>query len=308
MNSYKENGKLKVIGTDLCNERGEKLQLKGPSTLGLVWYPEYINKKAFETVHGWGANLIRLAMYTKEEKGYLSPDGDKEFTKDLIDKGVKYATDLGMYVIIDWHILSDGNPQTNKAEAIKFFKEMTAKYKDYGNVIYEICNEPNGDDVTWSVVKSYAEEVIPVIREVVPDCVILVGTPCWSQFVDDAANDPLKFPNVMYSLHYYAATHKQELRDRATYALEHNAPIFIDEYSNCDASGNGLLDDEEAHAWAKFADEHNLSYAQWNFANRNETSSMVKYTCSKLSDWEDCDLTETGKWMKKRLKGEIKYS
>lgn len=306
MNAFKEYGKLKLNGTQIVSKDGTPVQLKGPSTLGLVWYPEYINEKAFETIHSWGANLIRLAMYTAEEDGYLT-GGDQEFTKGLIDKGVKYATKLGMYVIIDWHILSDGNPLDNKDEAIKFFEEMTAKYKDYDNVIYEICNEPNGEAVKWSVVKEYAEIIIPVIKKNCPDSLILVGTPCWSQDVDDAADDPLTGDNIMYSVHYYAATHKEELRKKAAYALSKGAPVFIDEYSNCDASGNGIIDDVEAHAWAKFVDENNLSYAQWNISNRDESSAMVKASCTKTSDWTEDDLTTTGKWMVDRLAGNIKY-
>lgn len=307
MNAFKEHGKLKVVGTQLCDEKGAAFQLKGPSTLGLVWYPEYINKGAFETIHSWGANLIRLAMYTAEEDGYLV-GGDQEFTKDLIDKGVKYATELGMYVIIDWHILSDGNPKDNQDEAIKFFKEICAKYKDNGNVLYEICNEPNGEGVTWEVVKEYAEAVILVIREICPDAIVLVGTPTWSQDVDIAADNRLTgFDNIMYSVHYYAATHKQELRDKALYAIKSGVAVFIDEYSNCDASGNGIIDDEEAHAWAKFVDENKLSYAQWNLSNRDESSAMVKADCTKVSDWSDDDLTNTGLWMKARLAGKIAY-
>ncbi len=306
MNAFKEYGKLHVTGTKLCAKDGTPVQLKGPSTLGLVWYPEYINEKAFETIHSWGANLIRLAMYTMEEDGFLS-GGDQTFTKELIDKGVKYATELGMYVIIDWHILSDGNPETHKKEAIAFFEEMSEKYKDYGNVLYEICNEPNGENVTWEVVKAYAEEVIPVIRANSPDSVILVGTPKWSQLVDDAADNPLDIKNVMYSLHYYASTHKEELRDRMRYALKKGLPIFVDEYSNCDASGNGIIDDKEAHEWAKIVDENYLSYAQWNISNRDESSAMVKASCTKTFDWADEDMTVTGLWMKDRLSGKISY-
>ena len=139
------------------------------------------------------------------------------------------------------------------------------------------------------------------------DAVILVGTPKWSQEVNFAADMPLEFDNVMYSVHYYAATHKKELRDKAQYALNKGAAVFIDEYSNCDASGNGIIDDEEAHAWAKFVDENNLSYAQWNLSNRDESSAMVKADCTKTSDWTDEDLTTTGKWMVARLAGEIRY-
>ena len=305
MNYFKEHGKLHLDGTQLVDENNNPVQLKGPSTLGLVWYPEFINQDAFRTIHSWGANLIRLAMYTAEEDGYLT-GGDQNFTKDLIDKGVKFATELGMYVIIDWHILSDGNPLDHKKEAIEFFTEMTEKYKDYGNVLYEICNEPNGEQVTWDVVKTYADEMIPLIRKNCPDAIILCGTPVWSQLVDVAANKPVANSyNVMYSVHYYAATHKKELRDRVTYALAHKAPVFVDEYSNCDASGNGIIDETEAYAWAKLVDDNNLSYAQWNLSNRDESSAMVKASCTKTADWTEDDLTETGKWMVARLKGEI---
>lgn len=306
MNALKEYGKLSVEGNKLCSSNGTPIQLKGPSTLGLVWYPEIINKEAFETVHNWGANLIRLAMYTMEEDGYLS-GGNQDFTKELIDKGVKYATELGMYVIIDWHILSDGNPMTHKKEAIEFFKEMTVRYASYDNVLYEICNEPNGDDVDWATVKAYAEEVIPVIRKTCPDSVILVGTPVWSQLVNDAADNPLTGKNIMYSLHYYASTHKQELRDKLAYALNKGIAVFVDEYSNCDASGNGIIDDEQAHEWAKAVDENMLSYAQWNLSYRDESSAMIKADCRKTSNWTDDELTKTGLWMKDRLSGKISY-
>lgn len=302
--AFEEHGKLSVKGTQLTDAHGQAVQLKGPSTLGIVWYPEFINKAAFETIRNWGGNLIRLAMYTAEDGGYLT-GGDQEYLKGLLDRGVKAAAELGMYVIVDWHILSDGNPQDTKEEAKKFFAEMTAKYADYGNVLYEICNEPNGEGVDWATVKAYAGEVIPVIRRNAPDAVIIIGTPTWSQDVDRAADDPVEGENLMYAVHYYAATHKQYLRDKVSYALDKGLPVFISEYSNCDASGNGDLDDEEAHKWAQFADEHCMSYAQWNLANRDESSSMIKVPCTKTSGWEDEDLTETGRWMKKRLGGEI---
>lgn len=302
--AFEEHGALSVKGTQLVDAAGKPLQLKGPSTLGIIWYPQYINKAAFRTIRDWGGNLIRLAMYTMEEDGYLS-GGDQEYQKNLIDAGVKAATELGMYVIIDWHILSDGNPHTNKDAAKVFFEEIAAKYKDYDNVLYEICNEPNGEGVDWKTVKSYAEEIIPIIRKHAPHAVIIVGTPTWSQDVDQAADDPLNGDNLMYAVHYYAATHKQYLRDKVSYALGKGCAIFISEYSNCNASGNGDIDEKEAMLWAKFTDENCLSYAQWNLANRNESSSMIRVECDKTAGWTEEDLTETGLWMKKRLSGEV---
>lgn len=298
-NDFNTHGKLSVQGVQLCDKNGEPFQLKGASTLGIVWFPQFVNKDAFATIKSWGGNLIRLAMYTQEEDGYLA-GGDQEYQKQLIDTGVKAATELGMYVIIDWHILSDGNPNQSTEEAKTFFTEMTERYAGYDNVLYEICNEPNGD-VSWQDVKKYAEQVIPVIRKKAPDSIIIVGTPTWSQDVDVASKDPLEGENLMYACHYYAATHKQELRDKVKAALNNGAPIFISEYSICDASGNGELNYDEAEKWAQFIDENELSYAQWNLANKEESSSLIKSSCDKASDWTDEDLTETGVWFKKRL-------
>ncbi len=176
------HGALKVVGTQLCDSQGNAVMLRGLSTHGIAWYPEYVNEEAFkEFREDWGCNVIRLAMYTAENMGYCE-NGDQEGLKELIRKGVKYATDHDMYVIVDWHVLNDSNPQKYKEEAKAFFAEMSEEFKEHENVIYEICNEPC-NDTSWADIKSYAEEVIPVIRENDADAVIIVGTPNWSQNV-----------------------------------------------------------------------------------------------------------------------------
>ena len=155
----KKNGRLSVKGTRLVNSQGKAVVLKGVSTHGINWFPQYVNKAAFKTLRdNWGVNCIRLAMYTEEYNGYCSGGNQAELRK-LINNGVKYATELGMYVIIDWHILSDGNPAKNKKQAISFFKYMAKKYKNQNNIFYEICNEPNGG-TSWNRIKGYASSVI----------------------------------------------------------------------------------------------------------------------------------------------------
>ena len=115
------SGRLKVTGSKLTDAAGNVVQLRGISTHGIAWFPDYINAECFKELHNnFGINVIRLAMYTAEYNGYCT-GGDKNYLKNLIDKGVRYATDNGMYVIIDWHILSDGNPNTYIGEAKQFF-------------------------------------------------------------------------------------------------------------------------------------------------------------------------------------------
>lgn len=296
-------GALQVIGTQLCDSNGNAVQLRGISTHGLAWFPDYVNAELFRELHDeWKANVVRLAMYTAEYGGYCS-GGDQKKLKQLISDGVQYATDNDMYVIIDWHILSDGDPNTHKEDAKAFFTEMSEAYSGYDNVLYEICNEPNGG-TSWSSIKSYAEEIIPVIRENDEDAVILVGTPNWSQYVDQAAADPITaYSNIMYTLHFYAATHTDGLRSTMAAAIDAGLPVFVSEYGICDASGNGAIDEKQANAWVELMDRYGVSYVAWNLSNKNETSAVFKNSCGKLSGFTQEDLSSSGRWLYDMLTG-----
>lgn len=301
----KDHGKLSVKGTQLVDKNGNNFQLKGMSTHGLAWFPGFVNENAFKTLRDdWNTNVIRLAMYTEEYGGYCS-GGNQQELKALIDKGVQAATKLGMYVIIDWHILHDNNPQTNKAEAKVFFEEMSKKYKNYDNVLYEICNEPNGGASWDGDIKPYAEEIIPIIRKNSPDSVIIVGTPTWSQDIDEAAANPLKEKNVLYALHFYAATHTDWLRQRLIDCYNKGLPVFVSEFGTCDASGNGSNDFNESKQWLTLLDKYGISCCNWNLANKNEASSVFKESASTDGNWSSGDYSEAGAWIRKWFRGEI---
>lgn len=298
-------GALHVEGTQLTGEHGEAVQLRGVSTHGLSWFPQYVNPEFFSELRtDWNANVVRLAMYTAESGGYCT-DGDKTSLKQLVTNGVNAATDADLYAIIDWHILSDSNPLQHIDEAKVFFSEMSATFSENNNVIYEICNEPNGS-TNWADIKAYASEIIPVIRTNSPDAVIVVGTPTWSQDVDKAAADPLTGEigkNVMYALHFYAATHQQDLRDKLTLAVDGGLPVFVTEFGICDASGNGRIDYESADQWVALMDSLNVSYICWNLSNKNEASALFKPECNKTSGFTEDDLSAEGVWLQSVLSG-----
>lgn len=298
-----KHGRLYVDGANLLDQNDEPYQMHGISTHGLAWFPTYVCEEGFRTFkNDWNVDVMRLAMYTSEYGGYCN-GGDKKQLKQLIDNGIEYASKLGMYVIVDWHILSDNNPNDHKREAIEFFDEVSAKYADYGNIIYEICNEPNGG-TKWSDVKSYAVDVIDTIRANDPYALILVGTPQWSQLILDAAADPIKDENnIMYTMHFYAATHKDDLRQNLETAVKKGMPVFVSECSICDASGNGGIDYDSAEKWKELLDQYKISYVAWSACNKGETSALIKSNCGKTSDWSDNELSDTGKWYKKSFTG-----
>ena len=294
----KKNGRLSVKGTRLVNSQGKTVVLKGVSTHGINWFPQYVNKAAFKTLRdNWGVNCIRLAMYTEEYNGYCSGGNQAELRK-LINNGVKYATELGMYVIIDWHILSDGNPAKNKKQAMSFFKYMAKKYKNQNNIFYEICNEPNGG-TSWNTIKSYASSVIKTIRKYDKKNIILVGTPTWSQDVDVAADSLIKgYSNIMYTFHFYAATHGDSYRQKVQAAIQKGLPVFVSEFGISESSGNGRIDKNEANKWMQFLKKNKISYVCWSLCNKNESCSLLKSSCSRIGNFKKSDLSQAGLWYK----------
>lgn len=295
-------GALHVEGAHLVDAAGNPVQLRGVSTHGLAWYPQYVNEEFFnELKQDWGANVVRLALYSAEEGGYAT-DASRTALNEQVLKGVEYATKADLYVVVDWHNLTDGNPQTNQWAAAEFFRVMSRDLAQHDNVIYEICNEPNGD-TTWADVKAYAAEIIPIIRANDPDAVIVVGTPTWSQDIQDAAADPIADSNIMYTLHFYAATHQADLRERLRTAVEGGLPVFVTEFGICEASGDGKVDYDSADAWLELMDELDVSYICWNLSNKKEASALFKPKCKKASGFALSDLSDAGLWLVDALGG-----
>jgi len=295
------HGQLSLKDISIKDEKGKPFQLRGLSTHGLQWYPGYVNETSFKAFRDkWGINVIRLAMYTDDNSLYPLK---KEELKSLVRKGVAIATDLGLYVIVDWHILADGNPNMHKDEALRFFKEISSEYKNYPNILYEICNEPNGDDVTWDKdIKPYAEKVISTIRPIDEDAIIIVGTPTWSQDIHVAAKNPLKGDNIMYALHFYANTHQDALRKRLEECITtYKLPIFVTEFGTCNASAMGGYNPEQTDKWIALLNKYNISWINWSISDKDETTSIFKISTSTSGNWSDKDLTDDGKYIKSKL-------
>ncbi len=284
------NGDLHVEGTRLCNEKGEAVVLKGMSSHGIQWFPQFITNDCIKAVGDRGANVMRFAMYT-EENGYIANNSVKDTLINAVDNTVKND----MYAIIDWHILSDGDPMKHGDEAEAFFREMAERYKDTKGVIYEICNEPNGN-ITWSSnVKPYAERIISAIRSIDDNALILVGNPQWCQDLDSVVADRLNYDNIMYTCHFYAGTHTQWLRDRVSNAVNNGIPIFVSEWGTSDASGNGGVFAEETQRWLDFMRANGISWCNWSLCDKNETSAALLPGANASDGLSDSELSQSGK-------------
>jgi endoglucanase len=224
--------------------------------------------------------------------GYLkNPEAEREKAETVIQA----AIDLGVYVIVDWHA-----HDAQLAAAQEFFSHIAKKYGKHPNVIYETWNEPIRQD--WrAVIKPYHEAVLKTIREHDPDNLVVCGTPMWSQRVDQAAADPVRGTNVAYTLHFYASTHKQELRERAKVALEKGVALFVTEWGTSEASGNGRLDAEERKRWLDFMEEHRLSSCNWSVIDKRESSAALMPGAPATGGWTAEQLSPSGKVVREML-------
>lgn len=244
----------------------------------------------------WKSMVVRAAMGADETGGYLTDSSNKTRVTTVVDAAIAN----NMYVIIDWH---SHHAEQYQAQSIAFFKEMATKYGNSNNVIYEIYNEPL--QVSWtSVIKPYATAVIAEIRKIDPDNLIVVGTPSWSQDVDVAANDPITgYANIAYTLHFYAGTHGQSLRDKASTALSKGIPLFVTEWGSVNADGAGAVATAETNSWVSFMKANNISNANWALNDKAEGASALVTGASANGGWTSAQLTASGSLAKSIISG-----
>jgi endoglucanase len=291
----KEHGPLKVVGTNLTDAKGKAIALHGMSFGWHNLWPRFYNAGAVkELISEWKCTAIRASMGIElNSKGYLKdPVNSKALMKNVIDACIKE----GVYVIIDWH-----SHNIQQKEAVEFFREMATTYGKYPNIIYEIYNEP--DYETWPEVKAYSEEVIKTIRSIDTDNIILVGSPKWDQDIQLPAADPIKgYDNLMYTMHFYAGTHKQWLRDRTDEAIAKGLPVFISECAGMEASGDGPLDIAEWNKFLSWMDSKGLSWVAWSVSDKKETCSILNPSAASTGKWTTEDVKEWGNVTKEALK------
>ena len=290
----KQNGKLNLKGTQLVNEKGIPIVLHGMSFGWHNWWPRFYNAGTVKWLRDdWKCSVVRAAMGVEPDKGYIKDSaGSLSKIKAVIDAAIKED----IYVIIDWH-----SHNINLAEAKSFFRNMATTYHSYPNIIYEIFNEP--DHETWPEVKKYAEEVIAEIRAIDKDNIILVGSPRWDQEIQLPAADPIKgYHNLMYTMHFYAGTHKQWLREKTDQAIKNGLPIFVSECAGMEATGDGPIDHAEWKKFKDWMDEKKISWVAWSVSDKNESCSVLYQTANAEGNWKSSDIKEWGQIIKEALK------
>jgi endoglucanase len=289
-------GQLKVQGNKIVDKNGQPVILRGMSLYWSQWQAGFYNANVVKWLaEDWKCSIVRASMAV-EEGGYLTkPDEEKNKIKAV----VQAAIDNGIYVLIDWH---DHNAVSHSQQARSFFEEMARTYGNHPNVLYEPYNEPLNTHNWAGQIKPYHEGVISAIRAHDPDNIIICGTKTWSQDVDEASRNPIAGTNIAYTLHFYAASHKQFLRDKAKTALNNGVALFVTEYGTTEASGGGAFDEAETRRWWDFLDQNHIGHCNWSIAAITETSAALRPGSSTQGGWNDGNLSNSGAFVRAEIR------
>ncbi len=297
------NGQLTVVGTKLTNKNGYPIQLRGMSSHGIQWYNQCLTDASLDAVaNDWGADVFRISMYIQEGGYETNPTYYTNLVKTLVNK----VTSRGMYALIDFHMLTPGDPNYNTSRAITFFTEMANTFKNNNNILYEICNEPNGN-VSWATIKNYANQVIPVIRAIDNDAPIIVGTRAWSSLglsegssAQEIVNSPLTFANILYTFHFYAKDHRDSYLNHLDWASD-RLPIFVTEFGTQEASGDGANDMTMSQRYMDLMRTKKISWANWNYSDDARSGAVwTTGTCSG-TNWTTSRLKEAGLFIRNNI-------
>jgi endoglucanase len=288
-------GKLQAKGSYIIGQYGDTVQLRGMSLFWSQWKGAFYNPNGIQWLRDdWKCTVVRAAMGV-EHGGYLD---NKIQEEEKVTRVVKAAINNGIYVIIDYH---SHDAHNNPEPAVEFFSKMAEKYGRYPNVIYEIYNEPL-KDISWpDDIKPYAEKVVAAIREKDGDNLIICGTRCWSQYVGEASLDPVKDTNIAYTLHFYAASHGQSLRDQAERAMKNGVALFVTEYGTCEYTGNGKLDSTATREWWNFLDKYKISWCNWAVSDKEETASALILGAGWGGRWKEKKISPSGRLVRNEL-------
>ncbi len=173
---------------------------------------EHWNRAYFQEMKNWGANIVRFPIHPAAWRR----QGKEKYLK-MLDEGVNWATELGIYVIMDWHTIGNlrtemyqsDSYETTQKETFEFWRTMSKHFKGNNTVaFFELFNEPttyNGQlgTCSWAEWKQINEEMIGIIRANGSTAIPLVAGFNWAYDLTEVANNPINAEGIGYVSHPY---------------------------------------------------------------------------------------------------------
>jgi len=228
---------LQTKGNQIVNGSAEIVRLKGlmiPDPARLAGERRYAHT-LFETVRATGARVIRIPVHPK----FWARDPD--YIGHYLDPAVRWAGELGMYVILDWH--SIGNEVTGYAPQVpdlfchtdamttNFWERVASHFKDEPHVIFEIFNEP--ENISAADWRRCANRLVRVIRAQGAGQLIIVGGLEYGRELDWVLREPVAGENIAYASHIFPS-HARSGWDHDFGSVAARYPVVITEWGFID--------------------------------------------------------------------------
>jgi endoglucanase len=244
---------LRVEGNRFVDSRGETVVLQGVniSDPDKLERGGHYDRRLFEEIRDWGANVVRvpvhpIAFRERGEAAYF----------ELLDRAVVWATELDLYLIIDWHSIGNlvtglfQHPMydTDQRETLQFWRSVAFRYAEVPTVaFYELFNEPTVRRGTlgaapWDAWKALNEEMISIIYAHGTRPIPLVAGYDWAYQLGPIAAQPIARDRIGYVSHPYPGKTKapyEQHWDEAFGFAARQYPLFITEMGYMDASAKG---------------------------------------------------------------------
>jgi aryl-phospho-beta-D-glucosidase BglC (GH1 family) len=301
---------IQVKGNLFVNNLGEPVVLRGVNTSDpyKLQGDKQWNKRYFQEIKNWGANAVRFPVHPANWRTL----GKDAYLK-LLDEGIQWATELQLYVIIDWHSIGNLKTEvfhrpsykTTISETRDFWQSMAKQYGKNSTVaFFELFNEPvnNGNFgiCTWAEWKTIMEEVITVIRAEEASNIPLVAGFNWGYDLTEAGADPIRAARIGYTSHPYPMKREKPWEEKWTQDwgfMAERYPIMLTEIGFSGEEEKGahipvISDESYGDAITAYSKQRGISYIVWCFDP--DWSPML------IRDW-DFNTTRQGKYFKLAL-------
>jgi len=282
--SVPELSRISVSGNKFVSAKGDTMVFRGvnasdPDKLSMN---KHWNKEYFIEAKNWGANIIRFPVHPTAWRKQ-----GKEKYLQLLDQGVQWAKELGMYVIIDWHSIGNLKSElyqndmyeTTRKETFEFWRTMAIHFKGNTTVaFFELYNEPtvfNGQlgVCSWQDWKTLNEEMITIIRANGAKTIPLVAGFNWAYDLTEVAKAPIQAEGIAYVSHPYPMKREKPWEEKWTADwgfVKEKYPLILTEIGFCGADDKGahipvMSDESYGDAITKYCAERGISYTVWVF-------------------------------------------
>jgi hypothetical protein len=301
---------IRVVKNKFVNANGDTILFRGLS----IADPDKLegqghwNRLLFEKVKEMGATLVRIPVH---------PVAWRERTPGqylaLLDSAADWCSDLGMYIIIDWHsignlqmeLFQDPMYNTSRKETYEFWRTIARHFNGNHTVaFYELFNEPTTyrgqlGNISWAEWRKINEDIIQLIRAYDTYTIPLVAGFDWAYDLTPLREEPIRAEGIAYVTHPYPNKRmppwEPKWEEDFGFAAD-RYPVIATEIGFGMQKGQTTAGPNDyGHAITRYLEGRGMSWIAWVFD--------PEWQPAMLKSWNGFELSGSGEFFKEAMHG-----